>query len=206
MHRYIHAQVRSCTETFIRLLYTCTSLSRHIPAKLPVDLEQNTFHISRNFLVLLVSQKKFRKISSNTYCAKWFWQNFLKQFLYFGKFCRVFSFGKEMSQNFVKYLFCEKILRKYREILRNTFCISRNFVVFLVVRQKFREISSNFAKWFCRNIAKFRNNFFYFAKFCFTKSREILRNYFKKFHQITKWKISQNFAKFRFAKFSWPPY
>jgi len=159
-------------------------------------------------------QNDFAKISRNI--TKHF-SNFTKHFSYFAKFCSIISFAKDISRNFVKYLFREIILMKFREISRITFRISRNFVLFLVSRKKFREISSNiyFAKWFCRNFAKYfayfakfrRKTSFakrYFAKFCFPKSREILRVYFINFAKLR----NENFAKFRetkFREFLWPP-
>ena len=92
------------------------------------------------FCQILNSQKAFAEIS----------RNFAKHFLYFAKFCRVISFAKEISPNFVKYLFCDIILPKFRKIFQNIFLISRNFVAKLVLRN---HISQNFAP---RNLAKFR--------------------------------------------------
>jgi len=51
-----------------------------------VEILRNTFTISQNFVVFLVSQKKFRKISSNTYFADYDFaeisRNFAKHFVF----------------------------------------------------------------------------------------------------------------------------
>jgi len=80
-----------------------------------------TFCISRNFVVLLVLQKKFRqKLISRNDFAK-IARTFAKHFLYFARFRRVISFAKKISRIFVKYLFREMILLKFRKIV-SLFC------------------------------------------------------------------------------------
>jgi len=156
------------------------------------------FSISRNFVVLLVSRKKFREISSNTYFGKWFRQNFEKfreLFLYFAIFCRVISFAKEILRNFVIYLFREMILPKFREFSRNTFWISQNFIVLIVSRKKSREISSNtyFTKWFAEILLNFAKYLSYFAKY--RRKTSFLKRNFASYCEILLHKILRNFAK-----------
>jgi len=63
-------------------------------------------------------------------------------------------------------LFRKLILPKFRKTSQNTVSISRDIIVLLVSRKKFRAILSNtyFAKWFCRNFAKFRETLFVFRE------------------------------------------
>ena len=107
------------------------------------------------------------------------------------------SFAKEILQNFVKYLFCEMILPKFRETLFvfrkisscYQFC-ERNFAKFcqiLISPNDFAEISHNFAKYFS-----------YFTKFC--RKTSFAKQNFAKLREILLYEILQNLAKL-FQKF-----
>jgi len=54
---------------------------------------RDTFNIWQNFVVLLVSRKKFREILSNNYFAKWFCPNF-------AEFCETLLVFREISPRF----------------------------------------------------------------------------------------------------------
>ena len=111
------------------------------------EISRNSFCIPRNFVALLVSRKKIPNFVKYKF-REMIFPKFRETLFVFREISSCYQFREKNSRNFVKYLIREMIFPKFREISRNTFCISRNFVVLLVLRKKFHEISSNtyFAK------------------------------------------------------------
>jgi len=145
------------------------------------EISQNTFCISRNFVVLLVlrnncreilqkliSLNDFAEILRNTLSIS---RNFVVLLVLQKKFCEI------SSNTYFEKWFCWNFA-KVHKISQNIFLVTRNFVAKLVSRN---EISQNFGE---------------------SLLHEISRNYLKNFEKS----LNKNFAKFRFAKFSWPPY
>jgi len=198
------------------------------------EISRNSFRISRKFVVQLVSRNffciilfkylfgkmilpKFSKILQNTFvfreissynqfrewrfakfCQILFMQNnfakifqdFARVFSYFATFRRITSFENEILRDFIKYIVLRK---KFREISSYTF-LQNDFAEML---RNFAKSFSYFAK-FHRTVSFAKQNFAKFCTFCLRKFYVIIKK-----NSARLW--SKNFAKFCFRKFSRPP-